>query len=97
MGHALARRNLATLCTSVQPQWKWWDRLAYCHVTVLFADIEHGALHNTIVAWLRCVCLHAACVSHETREYFHLKVDQLHIIIWKSKDTPFKPEIQVKD
>ena len=39
----------------------------------------------------------AACVSHETREYLHIKVDQLHIIIWKSKDTPFKPELVAKD
>lgn len=35
----------------------------------------------------------ATCVSHETREYIHLQVDSLHIIIWKSKDTPFKPEL----
>lgn len=44
-----------------------------------------------------CTPLCAACVSHETREYLHIKVDQLHIIIWKSKDTPFKPELVTKD
>mmetsp|Transcript_6420 Transcript_6420/g.8683 ORF Transcript_6420/g.8683 Transcript_6420/m.8683 type:complete len:119 (+) Transcript_6420:3-359(+) len=30
-----------------------------------------------------------ASVSHETRCYIHLKVDLLHFIMWKSKDSPF--------
>ena len=37
------------------------------------------------------VCVHATAgaVSHETRQFIHLKVDTYHIILWKSKDTPF--------
>mmetsp|Transcript_13966 Transcript_13966/g.30196 ORF Transcript_13966/g.30196 Transcript_13966/m.30196 type:complete len:120 (+) Transcript_13966:289-648(+) len=31
----------------------------------------------------------ASAVSHETRQMIHLKVDTYHIILWKSKDTPF--------
>mmetsp|Transcript_4406 Transcript_4406/g.7275 ORF Transcript_4406/g.7275 Transcript_4406/m.7275 type:complete len:122 (-) Transcript_4406:1010-1375(-) len=31
----------------------------------------------------------ASAVSHETRQFIHLKVDTYHIILWKSKDTPF--------
>ncbi|MEW5302017.1 MAG: hypothetical protein WDW38_008647 [Sanguina aurantia] len=31
----------------------------------------------------------ASAVSHETRQFIHLKVDTHHIILWKSKDTPF--------
>eukprot|EP00892_Ulva_mutabilis_P004065 jgi/Ulvmu1/202/UM001_0206.1 len=45
------------------------------------------------------ICGHhfATCLSHETHEYCHMKVDQLHIIIWKSKDNPFKPELAPKE
>ncbi|GFH13207.1 dynein light chain [Haematococcus lacustris] len=32
---------------------------------------------------------YASAVSHETRQFIHLKVDTYHIILWKSKDTPF--------
>jgi len=28
-------------------------------------------------------------VSHETRFFVHLKVDLLHVILFKSKDSPF--------
>ncbi|KAG1661854.1 hypothetical protein FOA52_011621 [Chlamydomonas sp. UWO 241] len=31
----------------------------------------------------------ASSVSHETRHFIHLKVDTYHIVLWKSKDTPF--------
>lgn len=31
----------------------------------------------------------ASAVSHETRQMIHLHVDTYHIILWKSKDTPF--------
>jgi dynein light chain LC8-type len=31
----------------------------------------------------------ASAVSHETRQMIHLKVDTFHIVLWKSKDTPF--------
>lgn len=31
----------------------------------------------------------ASAVSHETRQFIHLKVDTYHIVLWKSKDTPF--------
>jgi dynein light chain LC8-type len=31
----------------------------------------------------------AGAISHETRQYIHIKVDTYHIIIWKSKDSPF--------
>jgi hypothetical protein len=31
----------------------------------------------------------AGSVSHETRQFIHLKVDTYHIVLWKSKDTPF--------
>lgn len=33
----------------------------------------------------------ASAVSHETRQFIHMKVDTYHVIIWKSKDTPFTP------
>ncbi|KAI8464080.1 MAG: hypothetical protein J3K34DRAFT_380622 [Monoraphidium minutum] len=38
-----------------------------------------------------CVCgkSFASAVSHETRQYLHLKVDSVHVIVWKSKDSPF--------
>ena len=60
--------------------------LSQCTVTLC---LDYNMLTVTTAA--------AACVSHETREYLHLKVDQLHIIIWKSKDTPFKPELVAKE
>ena len=28
-------------------------------------------------------------ISHETRQYIHLKVDMLHVVLFKSKDDPF--------
>ncbi|GLI69250.1 hypothetical protein VaNZ11_013827 [Volvox africanus] len=31
----------------------------------------------------------ASAVSHETRQFIHMKVDTYHVILWKSKDTPF--------
>lgn len=31
----------------------------------------------------------AGAVSHETRQFIHMKVDTYHIVLWKSKDTPF--------
>mmetsp|Transcript_4911 Transcript_4911/g.8503 ORF Transcript_4911/g.8503 Transcript_4911/m.8503 type:complete len:120 (-) Transcript_4911:291-650(-) len=31
----------------------------------------------------------AASVSHETRAYVHLKIDLVHFILFKSKDSPF--------
>jgi hypothetical protein len=75
---------------------------------LLCLDVERSA--QTARMWTRIsaqivqgppgdqVPLHAAaCVTHETKEYCHLKVDQLHIIIWKSKDTPFKPELATKE
>lgn len=31
----------------------------------------------------------ASAVSHETRQFIHLKVDTYHIVLWKSKDSPF--------
>lgn len=34
-------------------------------------------------------CRLAGSVSHETRQFIHLKVDTYHIVLWKSKDTPF--------
>eukprot|EP01024_Parvocaulis_polyphysoides_P027302 TRINITY_DN24797_c0_g2_i1.p3 TRINITY_DN24797_c0_g2~~TRINITY_DN24797_c0_g2_i1.p3 ORF type:complete len:115 (-),score=17.36 TRINITY_DN24797_c0_g2_i1:198-542(-) len=30
-----------------------------------------------------------SCVAHETRMYIHLQIDMLHVVIWKSKDSPF--------
>ncbi|KAG2489644.1 hypothetical protein HYH03_011923 [Edaphochlamys debaryana] len=33
----------------------------------------------------------ASAVSHETRQFIHMKVDTYHVILWKSKDTPFTP------
>ncbi|PNH05047.1 Dynein light chain, flagellar outer arm [Tetrabaena socialis] len=33
----------------------------------------------------------ASSVSHETRQFIHMKVDTYHVILWKSKDTPFTP------
>mmetsp|Transcript_35007 Transcript_35007/g.66878 ORF Transcript_35007/g.66878 Transcript_35007/m.66878 type:complete len:120 (-) Transcript_35007:322-681(-) len=33
-----------------------------------------------------------ASLSHETRAYVHLKIDLLHFIIFKSKDSPFDVE-----
>eukprot|EP01023_Acetabularia_acetabulum_P014892 TRINITY_DN17242_c0_g4_i1.p2 TRINITY_DN17242_c0_g4~~TRINITY_DN17242_c0_g4_i1.p2 ORF type:complete len:117 (-),score=16.78 TRINITY_DN17242_c0_g4_i1:843-1193(-) len=30
-----------------------------------------------------------SCVAHETRMYVHLKIDMMHVVIWKSKDSPF--------
>lgn len=31
----------------------------------------------------------ASAVSHETRQFIHLKIDTYHIVLWKSKDSPF--------
>uniref|UniRef100_A0A061RAZ4 Dynein light chain n=1 Tax=Tetraselmis sp. GSL018 TaxID=582737 RepID=A0A061RAZ4_9CHLO len=31
----------------------------------------------------------ASAISHETRFYVHLMVETLHVILWKSKDSPF--------
>eukprot|EP00803_Ostreobium_quekettii_P004367 evm.model.scf_394.3 EVM.evm.TU.scf_394.3 scf_394:36694-39325(+) len=31
----------------------------------------------------------ASAVSHEKRQYIRLVVDTLHIVLWKSKDSPF--------
>mmetsp|Transcript_7900 Transcript_7900/g.15379 ORF Transcript_7900/g.15379 Transcript_7900/m.15379 type:complete len:119 (-) Transcript_7900:697-1053(-) len=31
----------------------------------------------------------ATAVSHETRQFIHMKIDTYHIILWKSKDSPF--------
>lgn len=31
----------------------------------------------------------ASAVSHETRQFIHLKIDYFNIILWKSKDSPF--------
>lgn len=33
--------------------------------------------------------LHAGAISHEARQYIHIKVDTLHVVLWKSKDNPF--------
>lgn len=33
--------------------------------------------------------VHAGAISHETRQFIQLKVDTYHILLWKSKDTPF--------
>ncbi|GAX82956.1 hypothetical protein CEUSTIGMA_g10383.t1 [Chlamydomonas eustigma] len=32
----------------------------------------------------------ASAVSHETRQMIHLKIDTLHVILWKSKEAPFQ-------
>ncbi len=42
-----------------------------------------GTLKSTgaRIAFVRC----AGAVSHETRQFIHLKVDTLNIILWKSK------------
>mmetsp|Transcript_21279 Transcript_21279/g.59155 ORF Transcript_21279/g.59155 Transcript_21279/m.59155 type:complete len:122 (-) Transcript_21279:292-657(-) len=34
----------------------------------------------------------ASAISHETRFYIHLKVETLHVILFKSKDSPFDLE-----
>jgi hypothetical protein len=65
---------------------------AYQHGICALWHLRIGVFSLDLVSHAR-----AACVTHETREYCHLKVDQLHIIIWKSKDTPFKPELATKD
>eukprot|EP00879_Flechtneria_rotunda_P022510 GHRR01023761.1.p1 GENE.GHRR01023761.1~~GHRR01023761.1.p1 ORF type:complete len:123 (+),score=19.28 GHRR01023761.1:363-731(+) len=31
----------------------------------------------------------ASAISHECRQFIHMKVDTYHILLWKSKDTPF--------
>jgi dynein light chain LC8-type len=31
----------------------------------------------------------AGAISHEARQYIHIKVDTLHVVLWKSKDNPF--------
>eukprot|EP00877_Chromochloris_zofingiensis_P002932 jgi/Chrzof1/1263/Cz01g46230.t1 len=31
----------------------------------------------------------ASAISHETWHYIHMKVDTYHVILWKSKDSPF--------
>ncbi|WIA12698.1 hypothetical protein OEZ86_006028 [Tetradesmus obliquus] len=31
----------------------------------------------------------ASAISHEARQYIHIKVDTLHVVLWKSKDNPF--------
>eukprot|EP00873_Tetraselmis_striata_P005312 jgi/Tetstr1/425576/TSEL_015997.t1 len=36
----------------------------------------------------------ASAISHETRFYVHLMVETLHVILWKSKDSPFDLEEQ---
>ncbi|QDZ18023.1 dynein light chain of flagellar outer arm [Chloropicon primus] len=43
-----------------------------------------------------CVCgTHfASAVSHECHGYVHIKVDQLHMIIFKSRDSPFDGEAE---
>ena len=41
-----------------------------------------------------CVCgtNFASAVSHECHGYIHVKVDQLHLILFKSRDSPFDGE-----
>ena len=31
----------------------------------------------------------ASAVGHETRFFIHMQVDLLHIVLWKSRDSPF--------
>ncbi|GMH43443.1 hypothetical protein BSKO_11365 [Bryopsis sp. KO-2023] len=31
----------------------------------------------------------ASAISHETRQYIRMKIGILHVILWKSKDSPF--------
>jgi len=35
-------------------------------------------------------CNAAGAVSHETRRMIHLKVDTLHVVLWKAKEAPFQ-------
>jgi hypothetical protein len=34
-------------------------------------------------------CYETGAISHEARQYIHIKVDTYHLVLWKSKDSPF--------
>ncbi|GBF97092.1 hypothetical protein Rsub_10103 [Raphidocelis subcapitata] len=51
---------------------------------------EAGRSKGPDGAWHAAVGKSFACaVSHEARAYIHLRVDALHVVIWRSRDSPF--------
>jgi hypothetical protein len=57
--------------------------------------ILNGQLQTSRSAEFDRICLFAmlflsGAVSHETRQMIHLKIDTLHVILWKSKEAPFQ-------